>query len=224
MARPDFDFALSGTVVGALLNDPAEIAELGDAAFAAPYKAPPREPVLQVKPRNTFAGNGDVVRVPADAPGVLVAANLALVIGRRACRVDEADAMAYVVGYTIATDLSLPLDGPQRHYRPAVRQRARDGFCPIGPRVLAAVAVPTPDALAVTVALDGAVVQRSSTAGRIRGVARLLADVSGFMTLVPGDLLLLGAAAGAPLARAGQAVAVHVEDLGTLQFTLEAEA
>lgn len=227
MALPAFDFApfaLSGTVIGALLNDPAEIAELGDAVSAPPYKAPPREPVLQVKPRNTFAADGDAVPVPAGAPGLLVAANLGIVIGRTACRVAEADALSHVAGWTVVADLSLPVEGPQRHYRPAVRQRVRDGFCPIGPRVWPAAALALPDALAVQVWIDGALAQRSSTAGRTRGVARLLADVSAFMTLAPGDLLLLGAAAGAPLARAGQAVGIEIEGLGMLRFGLEAEA
>lgn len=212
---------LSGTVVAALLNDPAQLAALGDAVHAAPYKAPPRAPVLGVKPRCTWCGDGDAVEVPADPGAVQLAPTLAIVIGRSACRVPAADALGFVAGYTIAQDLALP---HASHYRPAVRQRVRDGFCPIGPRVVPASQVPAPDALAVELRLDGVVVQRGSTGGRVRGVAALVADVSAFMTLQPGDLLLLGAAAGAPLARAGQVASVSIEVLGTLTTRFVAEA
>lgn len=225
---PAFDLAFdvapwrpSGTVVVALLNDPASVAALGDAAHAAPYKAPPRAPVLGVKPHNTWCGDGDAVELPADPGVVQLAPTLAIVIGRTACRVKAADALACVAGYAIAQDLALPHDS---HYRPAVRQRVRDGFCPIGPRVVPASLVAAPDALAVELRLDGVVVQRASTAGRVRGVAALIADVSAFMTLQPGDLLLLGPAAGAPVARVGQTASVAIEGLGTLTTRFVAEA
>jgi len=223
---PDFDFPpyrLSGVVVGALLNHAPALAALGDAVNAAPYKAPPQAPVLQVKPRHTLVADGAIVDVPRDAEAIEVGATLALVIGRTACRVAEAAALDFVAGYLLAADLSVASDAADRHYRPGVRQRARDGFCPLGPRLVAARDVPAPDALAVEVSIDGAVAQRTDTAARVRGVARLLADVSSFMTLQPGDLLLLGASHGAPRARAGQAVQVAIEGLGRLHFTLRAE-
>jgi 5-oxopent-3-ene-1,2,5-tricarboxylate decarboxylase/2-hydroxyhepta-2,4-diene-1,7-dioate isomerase len=83
--------------------------------------------------------------------------------------------------------------------------------------------VPEPDALDVRVEVDGVPVQRYSTAGMIRSVAKLIADVSEFMTLAPGDLLMLGAGPGAPLARAGQAVRITIEPIGTLEHRLVVE-
>jgi len=223
--RFDFPpFQLSGVVVGALLNHAPQLAALGDAVNAPPYKTAPRAPVLQVKPRNTFAADGDAIEVPADASELEVGASLAIVIGRTACCVAEAQALDFIAGYTIAADLSVALDTPDRHYRPNVRLRARDGFCPLGPRVWPAAAVARPDALAVSVAVDGVVVQRTDTADRVRGVARLLAEVSAFMTLQPGDVLLLGASHGAPRARAGQAVAITIDGLGVLHHHLVAAA
>lgn len=229
MPLPAFDFPfapwrLSGTVVGALLNHAAELAALGEAAHRPPHKAPPAAPVLEVKPRHTLAGDGDAVRLPPDAAeGALLqtGAQLAIVIGRTVCRVPVAEALAHVAGYTIANVFHLPHES---HYRPAVRQRARDGYCPLGPAIVAAAQVPDPDALAVTVRVDGTTVQATDTAGRVRGVARLIADVSAFMTLRPGDVLLLGASAGTPQVRAGQAVAVSIAGLGTLSNRCLAEA
>jgi len=215
---PMFEAPVSGTVVTVLINDAAALARLGDALHAPPYKAPPVAPVLAIKPRNAIVGHRARVAVPAGA--VEIGATLGIVLGRTACRVDVADALAHVAGYTIVVDFSLPQESL---YRPDLRLRARDGFCPIGPMVVARALVADPDALAVAVAVDGVTVWRGSTGGRVRGVARLLADVSEFMTLMPGDVLALGAADGAPRARAGQEVAAAVDGLGTLVARLVAE-
>lgn len=215
---PAFDFPpfrLSGVVVGALLNDPATLAALGDALSAPPYKAAPKAPVLQVKPRNTLVGDGAVVAVPADAEALEIGATLAIVIGSGASR---------IAGYTLAADLSIASDTTDRHYRPGVRQRARDGFCPLAARVLPAATVSSPDALNLTLSIDGETVQRTSTADRVRSVAQLVADVSAFMSLQPGDLLLLGASHGAPRARAGQRIDIAIEGLPlSLRFELRSD-
>ncbi len=214
-------YRLSGTVVGALLNDPAQLAALGEAVHAPPHKAPPRAPVLEVKPRHTLAGDGAAVELPAGEAALEAGASLGIVIGTTACRVGAARALDHVAGYLVALDFSLPLAS---HYRPSVRLKARDGFCPLGPAVVPAAAVADPDALHIELSVDGVVVHRHGTAGRVRSVAALIADVSKFMTLHPGDVLLLGRAHGAPLARAGQAVAARIEGVGTLHARLVAEA
>ncbi len=211
----------TGTVYGCLMNHLPALAALGDAVHLPPYKAPPQAPVLYVKPRNTRAADGDAVAVPADAPGLQVGAALGLVIGRTACRVTAADALAHVAGAVIVNDLSLSHDS---FYRPSVRLKARDGFCPIGSTVVALADLPAPvDALAVRVFVDGALVHHSTTGDRLRGAAQLLADVSEFMTLQPGDVLMLGVSLGAPLAAAGQMVVVEIDGLGRLSTPLVAE-
>ena len=215
-------FRLSGVVYSALLNDPLQVQQLGDAVHQPPYKAPPQHPVLAVRPRNTLAADGQAIAVPP--AGVRTGPGLGLVIGRTCCNLDEADALAHIAGYLVANDLCLPMPGITSHYRPAVRQMARDGFCPLGPAVTPAAAVPQPDDLAITLLLDQQPVWRGSTAGRVRGVAALLSAVSRFMTLQPGDVLLLGIAANTPVAQAGQAMAVTIAGLGTLHNTLVAEA
>jgi 5-oxopent-3-ene-1,2,5-tricarboxylate decarboxylase/2-hydroxyhepta-2,4-diene-1,7-dioate isomerase len=226
MSRPSpcFDwppYRLSGTVYSALLNDPQQLQALGEAAHQPPYKAPPQHPVLTVRPRNTLAGDGEAIAVPSE--GVRTGASLGVVIGRTACRVATGDALAHVAGYLVANDLCLPMDGPGRHYRPAVRQMARDGFCPLG-AVAPAAAVADPDALAITLALDGQLVWRGHTRGMVRGVAQLVSDVTEFMTLQPGDVLLLGIGADAPPALPGQTMTVGIEGVGRLHNTLVAEA
>jgi 5-oxopent-3-ene-1,2,5-tricarboxylate decarboxylase/2-hydroxyhepta-2,4-diene-1,7-dioate isomerase len=208
-----------GTVYGTLLNHADALAALGAAVHAPPYKLPPKAPVLYIKPRNTWADDGDAIVVPAGVDELEIGATLGLVIGRTACRVHEQDAGSFVAGGVIVNDLSVP---HASFYRPSLRFKARDGFCPIGPFV-ALQRVGSPDARQVQVEVDGVVVHRSSTAGLVRPAARLLAEVSEFMTLFPGDVLMLGVAAGAPRARAGQRVSILIDGLGRLDNTLVAE-
>ncbi len=209
-----------GTVYGTLLNHPDALALLGDQVNAAPYKAPPRAPILYIKPRNTVVGHRTPVRVPAEVTELEMGATLGVVIGRTASNVAVADAWAFVAGYTVVNDISVPHASV---YRPSMRFKCRDGFCPIGPAIVARALVPAPDALDITVAIDGQTVQRSSTAGLVRPVARLIADVTEFMTLFPGDVLTVGVAAPAPRARAGQTVTITIHGVGQLQNTLIAE-
>lgn len=220
---PGGPWQLSGTVVGALLNHHTDWQALGAGAEAPPYKGRARAPVLQVKPRNTLVGDGARVGMPAGVPALQVDATLAIVIGRPACRVAAADALAYVAGYALAADIHVPGEGAQAHYRPAVRQRARDGFCPIGPRVVPASAIAAPDRLAIDVVVDGRRVQQAGTGERVRDVATLIADVSAFMTLHAGDMLLLGAAPGGPRVAPGQAVSLSLPAIGTLNFEFVVE-
>src|SRR5882672_11194518 len=97
-----------GTVYGTLLNFRGALAALGDTVNQPPLKAPPKAPILYIKPRNTFAGDGDAVVLPEGVDALEFGASLALVIGRTACRVDERDALEYVAGYAIANAVSVP--------------------------------------------------------------------------------------------------------------------
>jgi 5-oxopent-3-ene-1,2,5-tricarboxylate decarboxylase/2-hydroxyhepta-2,4-diene-1,7-dioate isomerase len=207
-------YRLSGAVYCALLNHRSALAALGEAASRPPYGAPPRAPVLYIKPRNTLAVSGSVVRIPAGTPELEVGACVGLVIGRTACRVSESRALDYVAGYLIVADVSIPHSS---YYRPSIRFKARDGYCPLGPAVTARAAVANPDALTLRTYLDGALVQTASTADLIRPAGRLLADVTEFMTLAPGDVLALGAAAPAPRASSGRTVSIEADGLGSLR-------
>jgi 5-oxopent-3-ene-1,2,5-tricarboxylate decarboxylase / 2-hydroxyhepta-2,4-diene-1,7-dioate isomerase len=208
------------TVYGTLLNHRDALAALGDAVNQPPYKAPPKAPVLYIKPRNTHNGHGGNIAVPHGVAELEVGASLGIVIGRTACRLAEADALSAVAGYTVCNDVSVP---HASYYRPSMRFKCRDSFMPLGPWIVAAHRVPQPDALAITVSIDGQVQQRSSTAGMLRPVAALLVAVTDFMTLSPGDVLMLGVPAGAPRARGGQRVSITIAGVGTLENHLVAE-
>ena len=219
--RPGLQLPPIATVVGALLNHRGALAALGDAVNQPPYKAPPKAPVLYIKPRNTYIGHAGAIVVPRGVAELEMGATLGIVIARTACRVAEAGALEVVGGYTVCNDVSVPHDS---YYRPSLRFKCRDTFLPIGPGIVDARLVAQPDALGITVALDGHVVHRSSTAGMQRSVAQLIAAVTDFMTLSPGDVLMLGVPAGAPRARAGQRVSITIDGVGMLENPLVRES
>jgi len=225
-AQLEFDVApyrLSGVVYGTLLNHKPALQALGDAVQAPPYKGAPRAPVLYLKPRNTLATDGATVGMPVDAPELEVGAALGIVIGQTACQITPEQAMQYVAGYTIVNDVCVPHDV---FYRPSLRYRVRNGFCPIGPVVVPRSAIANPDSLIVQVFVDGELKQTTTTGERFRTVAQLLADVTEFMTLLPGDVLMLGVSAEAPRVRAGQHARISIEGIGNLvnHFAQEGEA
>lgn len=215
-----FAAPIRGTVYGTLLNDANALAALGEAVYAAPYKAPPQAPILYIKPRNTLVGHGACVAVPNDAPGIEVGASLGIVVGRTASRVSVDNALEYVGGYTIVADLSVPHESV---YRPSVRFRARDGFCVIGPALVARGHVADPDALDIVVEIEDHATFRASTATSIRRVAQLMSDVTDFMTLSPGDVLTLGVPHGSPIVGPGAVVSIAIGDWPPLRFSTIAE-
>ncbi|GJH22535.1 2-hydroxyhepta-2,4-diene-1,7-dioate isomerase [Caballeronia novacaledonica] len=209
-----------GTVYGTLLNDRGALDALGDAVNAAPYKAPPKAPILYVRPRNALAGHGSTVAVPEGIDGVEIGGSVGIVIGRTACRVRVEEALDFVGGYVALADICIPHASV---YRPSVRFRARDNFCVIGPSVVGRRHVKSQDELSIKVHVTGGKSFSASTATCVRKAARLIADVTEFMTLNPGDVLTLGVPQGSPIARAGDEVTVTIDGWASLRFSLENE-
>jgi 5-oxopent-3-ene-1,2,5-tricarboxylate decarboxylase/2-hydroxyhepta-2,4-diene-1,7-dioate isomerase len=213
------DGSQPGTVYGALLNDRATVERLAPQFDSAPYKAAPQAPVLYIKPRNTFAADGAVVEIPATPGEVRIDATIGLVIGRSASRVSVDQAMAHVAGFVVVSDMTLP---HENYYRPAVVQRNRDGFCPMS-HMFRDEAGFDLDNATLSVTINGERAYERSFATLVRPAAQLLADVSEFMTLAAGDVLLLGPGEGSPLARAGDAIKITVPGLGELSHSVAEE-
>lgn len=209
---------VTGAIYGTLLNDRHALAALGDALHEKPYLAPPRAPILYLKPRNTLAGHHARVSVPS-ADGVQIGASLGIVIGRTATRVTERNAFDYIAGYTLVADLCVPHSSV---YRPSVRFRARDNFCVVGPVVAARRHVADPDQLQISIDVEGRPAFTTNTSHSVRGVARLLTDVTDFMTLSAGDVITLGAPFNAPVVQAGDRTTLCMGDLPPLQITFVA--
>jgi 5-oxopent-3-ene-1,2,5-tricarboxylate decarboxylase/2-hydroxyhepta-2,4-diene-1,7-dioate isomerase len=185
----------------------------------APHHKPPVHPVLYIKPANTWARNGDAVLLPEGLDEVEVGATLGISFAGTASRVSAAQALQFVAGYCVVNDVTVPHSAL---LRPPMRQKCRDGFCPIGPWVPAS-AVPDPAALRLRAFVNGELRHTSHTRHLRRSVAQLIADVSEFMTLAAGDLLLVGVDAGAARARPGDTMAVEIDGIGRLENPLQRE-
>lgn len=198
-------------VYGAALNFRGTLEKLGPALYRDPYKNPPKAPVLYMKTANTWIANGAPIPCPAGVEKLRMGGTLAVVIGKTATRVEERNALEYVRGYTVANDVSIPHES---YYRPAIKQQCRDGFCPMGPEVRN---LPSPEDTEIRIFVNGELACVNSTRNLVRGVARLIADITEFLTLREGDVLLAGEPDNAPLAGVGDRVRVEIDGLGALE-------
>ncbi|MBB4858642.1 5-oxopent-3-ene-1,2,5-tricarboxylate decarboxylase/2-hydroxyhepta-2,4-diene-1,7-dioate isomerase [Novosphingobium chloroacetimidivorans] len=206
---------VSGTIYGVVLNDADERAALADAFNADPYKAPPQAPVVYIKPRLCATVGGAPVPLPAGESEVTVAATVALLFGRDATAGSEDAALSHVEAACLALDVSLP---SASYYRPAIAERCRDGFLPLGH----AGDVCLPDEIVTFV--DGVEAHRWPLSRLVRSAEKLIAELSSFMTLQAGDLLLIGLPGEAPRARAGQSVRVEAEGFAPIAVSITTEA
>lgn len=204
-------------VYGVLLNVQADIARLGEQLCAPPYKTPPRAPILYVKPANTHVAHGAIVTLPAGASSITVGATLGLVVGRTACRRSPANALEVLAGVTLVLDLSLPHASV---YRPPIVEKCFDGACPIGPWLVPVSMLADLASMVVRTSIDGVPAAETRFDALVRSIPQLLADVTAFMTLHPGDVLLAGLPLPLPEAHAGQRIAASADGLGTLEILL----
>jgi|GEM_PF-4313 len=204
---------VSGTVYAVLLNHRDAIEALGVAVHAKPYERPAVAPVLYLRPANTWSSHGDVIALPADVPEVDVEATIGIVFDRATSQVSKEDAFACVRGFVVVADLTVPHASV---YRPAIRQRDRDGFCVFSANVGAA----TSDEIAVTTSVDGEARETANTRDLVRDVPTLVADISAFMRFEAGDVLLIGALGKPARARPGQTVQVDAGALGAVAFSM----
>lgn len=221
MRANNFPASIQGTVYGVILNDRGSIQRMGAALQEAPYKAPPRAPVMYIKPANTLAANGSVVTLPQGATQVEIGATVGLIMGAQASRLTTQNALAAVQGCVVVADLSLPHTS---YYRPAVREKCFDGSCVFAKTVANAASAQNLAARHVQTLVNGKEVGQWSLNDLIRTAPELLRDVTEFMTLNRGDVLLLGVQWQAPTASPGDVVKVSVHDVGQLEFSIVSEA
>lgn len=214
------DQAASGTLFGIALNYKGLLESRLEEFNQPPYQKPPVKPVLFIKTPNTRNADGQPVVFPAGVERLQPGPALGVVIGKRASRVSEADAMSHVAGYTIINEFSLPEDS---YYRPAVKAKCRDGFCPIGPELIPASQVTDVNALTLRLLVNGEVRQENTTANWVRTLPQLIAELSEFMTLDKGDVLITGTPEGRVDVKPGDTVVVEITGLGKLTNTVVAE-
>jgi 2-keto-4-pentenoate hydratase/2-oxohepta-3-ene-1,7-dioic acid hydratase in catechol pathway len=182
----------------------------------------PARPIVFAKFNTSLAGPGDVVTWSAQlTQQVDLEVELGVVFGRRARRVDEAEALDYIFGYTVLNDVSArDLQYGDKQF---IRGKSLDGFCPTGPWIVTADEIPDPQSLHLTSRINDFVMQDSSTREMIFSVRNLVSYLSQAFTLEPGDLLATGTPNGVGMYRKpqvflqdGDVMTLDVEKVGRL--------
>jgi len=172
----------------------------------------PDRPMLFLKPPNTVAGHDDTATLLPDVERFDYEAELGVVVGERCKNVSEAGAMDVVAGFTCVNDISNRDD--QRQEQNWVRGKAFDNACPIGPVVATPEHVPADAAIECRV--NGETKQSSSREHLVFSVPELIAEITRYMTLVPGDVIATGTPAGVGPLATGDEVEIEIEGVGTL--------
>lgn len=193
--------------------------------------------VFMKPPTTTLTDPGRAVVIPKVSPQhVDWELELAVVIGRRGKHIPESQALQYVAGYTVINDIS------DRKFRPNPERKKRekdaffdwlhgkwhDSFCPCGPCITSADAVPDPQKLKMKLSVSGKVRQDATTGQQIFPVAAVVAFISNICTLEPGDIISTGTPAGVGNAtgtylKPGDTIDAWIEGIGALRSTVESE-
>jgi len=183
---------------------------------------PPAAPLIFNKLPNSLSAHNTPIVLHKISSQIDYEAELAVVIGRRATRVSEGEALDYVFGYTLINDVSArDLQFGDGQW---VRGKSLDGFAPLGPFITTRDEIPDVQALKIEGRLNGEVMQSSNTSKMIFNVAYLVSYISQGITLEPGDVIATGTPDGVGIFRkppvllkAGDVFEVTIEGLGTLR-------
>ena len=159
---------------------------------------PPKEPIVFNKAITSIQGPNDDVKWPEGSKQMDWEVELGVIIGTTARSVPKDRALTYVAGYCLANDVS------ERHWQTQrggqwVKGKSFDTFGPLGPVLVTADEIPDPQKLPVSLKVNGVVRQNSSTSDMIFSVAEIVAHLSLFMTLLPGDVIVTGTPEGVGL-------------------------
>lgn len=189
----------------------------------------PTEPIVFMKASSAIVGPDDDVIIPRGSVKTDWEVELAVIIGKPAKHVAEADALDHVAGYCVTNDVSEREFQIERQGQ-WTKGKSCDTFGPIGPYMATRDEVADPQALKMWLDVNGERVQDGSTATMIYGVAHLVSYLSGFMTLHPGDVISTGTPPGVGMGmnpqrylKPGDVVALGIEGLGEQRQTFVAD-
>jgi 2-keto-4-pentenoate hydratase/2-oxohepta-3-ene-1,7-dioic acid hydratase in catechol pathway len=180
----------------------------------------PPEPLIFSKPSTAVIGPGDEIKLPIVSQEVHHEAELAVVIGRLTRRASPAEALDSVLGYTCGNDVTAR--DLQRRDGQWTRAKGFDSFCPLGPWIETEWS--PADQHAVRCRVNGELRQDGHTGQLVYSVGELIAYVSAFASLLPGDILLTGTPAGVGPLHHGDTVEVEIDGIGTLANSVVAES
>lgn len=189
-----------------------------DHASEISFKAP-EEPLVFLKGQHTLIGHNGQTHRPDDVTYMHYECELAVVMGKQAKNVNQADAYNYIAGYTVANDYVIR-DYLENYYRPNLFAKNRDTLTPIGPWFVPAVHVPDPMNLGLKTFVNGELKQKGSTKDMVFGIPYLIEYLSSFMTLNENDVILTGTPKGTVHVYDGDEVITEIEGIGALKSTI----
>jgi 2-keto-4-pentenoate hydratase/2-oxohepta-3-ene-1,7-dioic acid hydratase in catechol pathway len=192
----------------------------------------PKEPILFLKATSAICGPNDDVLIPRGSTKTDWEVELGVVIGRTARYVSEEDAMEYIAGYAVVNDVSEREYQLERGGGQWDKGKGCDTFGPLGPWLVTRDEIPNPQALRLSLKVDGKTYQDGSTETMVFNVRQLVSYISRFMTLNPGDVIATGTPPGVGMGqkpapvflRAGQVMSLGIEGLGEQTQRVVAEA
>jgi 2-keto-4-pentenoate hydratase/2-oxohepta-3-ene-1,7-dioic acid hydratase in catechol pathway len=187
-------------------NYAAHAAEMGDEV--------PKTPLTFFKPNTSVIGPGEPIIYPRASREVSFEGELAVVIGRICKEVPVSRAPEVIFGYTVANDVTAR--DLQRSDGQWARAKGYDTFCPLGPWMTTHQRLEEAAALAIRTTLDGELRQDGNTKDMLLTIPELVAYISSYTTLLPGDVILTGTPSGVGPMLPGQEVSVEIEGIGTL--------
>jgi ureidoglycolate lyase len=199
-----------------------------DHAAEAGMDVPP-EPIVFMKATSAICGPDDGIELPRGSVATDWEVELGVVIGKHAKNIAEADALDHVAGYCVANDVS-ERDFQIRHSGQWVKGKSADTFGPIGPWLVTRDEVPDPQSLPLYLDLNGKRYQDGTTATMVYGVAFVIAYLSRFMSLHPGDVIATGTPPGVGMGqkpdpvylKAGDQLELGIAGLGMQRQTVRA--
>ena len=175
----------------------------------------PSEPMMFMKALSALTGPNDEVMLPRGSTHADWEVELAVVIGKTARYVAKEDALSHVAGFTIANDVSERFNQKQRGTQWS-KGKGHDSFCPVGPWLVTPDEIADPQALDMFLDVNGARMQTGNTRTMIFDVAELIAYVSEYITLYPGDLMITGTPPGVGEGKKPQSIYLKGGDTMTL--------
>ena len=183
----------------------------------------PENPIVFFKANTSISGPNDAIMLPRDSTSTDWEVELAIVVGRRARYVEEKDALRYVAGFCICNDVSERDYQIKRGGGQWGKGKGCDTFGPLGPWLVTTDEIRDPQNLAMWTKVNGETKQDGSSSTMIFTCAQLVADVSRYMTLEPGDVITTGTPPGVGMGmkptpqylKAGDTVELGIEGLGT---------
>lgn len=182
-------------------------------------------PIIFMKAPSTVIGPGQPIVLPRflRSNKVDYEGELAVVIGRPCKNVTPGDALDYVLGYTVANDVSARDWQKEWGGGQFCRGKTFDTFCPLGPHMVGPDEIPNPNKLAIQTRLNGELVQDGNTRDMAFNVPYIISFLSGCNTLLPGTVILTGTPDGVGAARTpprflqpGDRIEITIESIGTL--------